>query len=116
MNSRCKKISAKKISGSFVEYDVKEDEKGRWTAVNVTGRNGADCERLRRKGVVAKWVDHKGVGFITPEDKEFGGEDLLVHYSGIEQYGSSDGFVSLKEGKSYYYDLSNSHREVLMDS
>jgi cold shock CspA family protein len=64
-------------------------------AVKVTAVGGGDCERMARKGTVAKWVNHKGIGFITPGDHS---EDILVHHSAIKQ-NSDDGFVSLKEGE-----------------
>jgi cold shock CspA family protein len=58
----------------------------------------------RQVGTVAKWLNRKGIGFITPQapqaDDATG--DYLVHYSNIKQ-GSSNGdkgrsFKSLAEG------------------
>jgi CspA family cold shock protein len=46
-----------------------------------------------------KWFNgEKGYGFIRPDD---GGEDLFVHYSGIE----GSGFRSLEEGDKVSYEV-----------
>ena len=48
--------------------------------------------RKRMAQGTVKWFnDEKGYGFISPDD---GGEDLFVHYSGIE----GAGFRTLDEG------------------
>jgi CspA family cold shock protein len=59
----------------------------------------------RHTGTVAKWLNHKGIGFITPdgtESKE--GEDILVHYQQIKQE-SEDGFKSLETGSKVEFEL-----------
>ena len=40
----------------------------------------------RQRGIVAKWLNHRGIGFVTPDgqDAEIG-KDFLVHYSNIKQ-------------------------------
>ena len=50
----------------------------------------------RLTGTVAKWLNHKGIGFITPEGETEGENDILVHYQQIKQ-SSEDGFISLVE-------------------
>ena len=49
------------------------------------------------QGTVKWFNDEKGYGFISPED---GGEDLFVHYTGIE----GSGFKSLDEGAKVSYE------------
>jgi len=59
----------------------------------------------RFNGTVAKWLNHKGIGFITPEGQESKeGEDILVHFQQIKQE-SEDGFKSLAQGSKVEYEL-----------
>lgn len=58
----------------------------------------------RQTGTVAKWLNHKGIGFITPEGETEGEKDILVHFQQIKQ-SSEDGFVSLQAGSKVEYDL-----------
>lgn len=58
----------------------------------------------RHTGVVAKWLNHKGIGFITPDGVEGEGNDILVHYGQIKQE-SEDGFKSLEQGSKVEYEL-----------
>jgi len=52
----------------------------------------------RQRGIVAKWLNHRGIGFVTPDGQEAEvGKDFLVHYSNIKQE-PADGFKSLAEG------------------
>jgi len=50
-------------------------------------------------GIVAKFFDDKGYGFITPEG---GGKDVFVHFSDIQM----DGRRTLHPGQRVNYDLS----------
>jgi len=63
----------------------------------------------REKGTVAKWLNHKGIGFITPQGEEEGANDYLVHYTSIKQE-SEDGFRSLEHGSIVEYDLQEDPR------
>ena len=49
------------------------------------------------QGTVKWFSEEKGYGFITPDE---GGEDVFVHYSGIE----GSGFKSLEEGDKVSYE------------
>lgn len=58
----------------------------------------------RQVGTVAKWLNHKGIGFITPDGEKEGENDVLVHYQQIKQ-ASDDGFKSLEQGAKIEFDL-----------
>jgi len=49
-------------------------------------------------GVVAKFFDNKGFGFITPDA---GGKDLFVHHSDVKM----EGFVSLQPGQRVEFEV-----------
>jgi len=72
----------------------------------------------RQTGTVAKWLNHKGIGFITPEGCEEGKEDILVHFSQLKQE-SGDGFKSLEQGSIVEYTLTedpkNSEKKIATD-
>jgi len=75
----------------------------------------------RQTGTVAKWLNHKGIGFITPEgveSKEGENNDILVHYQQIKQE-SEDGFKSLNQGATVEFDLEedpkNSEKKVAVN-
>ncbi|CAG9208749.1 cold shock protein CspG [Paraburkholderia tropica] len=52
-------------------------------------------------GIVKRFNDAKGYGFITPDD---GIEDLFAHFSQIQ----SNGFRSLQENPKVTYDVKSS--------
>jgi CspA family cold shock protein len=58
---------------------------------------------MAQEGTVKWFSEEKGYGFITPND---GGEDLFVHYSGIE----GEGFKPLGEGEKVAYEVTQGRR------
>jgi CspA family cold shock protein len=55
------------------------------------------------QGTVEWFSDEKDYGFISPDD---GGEDLFVHYSGIE----GGGFKTLEEGTKVTYETTQGRK------
>jgi len=58
---------------------------------------------MAQEGTVRWFNEDKGYGFISPDD---GGEDLFVHYSGID----GDGFRSLEEGAKVTYEATQGRK------
>ena len=58
---------------------------------------------MAQEGTVKWFNEDKGYGFISPVD---GGEDLFVHYSGID----GDGFRSLEEGAKVTYEATQGRK------
>ena len=56
------------------------------------------------RGTVKYFNDHKGYGFIVPEDQE--GSEVYVHFSAIE----SGGFRTLHEGERVEFEMVSSTR------
>lgn len=79
-----------------VEYEMIVAEDGRFKAANVTGPDrgplrGVWGPEVPTRGVVVKWRQDKGFGFIKPETGE---TDIFVHQSVIV----STGYRELAEG------------------
>jgi len=60
----------------------------------------------RQTGTVAKWLNHKGIGFITPDGETAGENDILVHFMQIKQ-GDPDeqALRSLEQDSKVEYEL-----------
>jgi cold shock protein len=58
---------------------------------------------MAQEGMVKWFNEDKGYGFISPND---GGEDLFVHYSGID----GEGFRSLEEGAKVTYEATQGRK------
>jgi CspA family cold shock protein len=56
------------------------------------------------RGTVKYFNDHKGYGFITPEDQE--SSEVYVHFSAID----SGGFRTLREGEQVEFEIVSSTR------
>lgn len=54
-------------------------------------------------GIVSKFMDNKGFGFITPDD---GGKDVFVHHSDIRM----DGYKSLQPGQRVQFEVTQEAR------
>ncbi len=61
------------------------------------------------QGTVKWFSDDRGFGFITPDD---GGEDLLVHHTGI----AGSGFKSLDEGAKVTYEATQGRKGMQADN
>jgi CspA family cold shock protein len=61
------------------------------------------------QGTVKWFSDEKGYGFISPDE---GGEDLLVHHTGI----AGNGFKSLEEGAKVSYEATQGKKGMQADN
>lgn len=68
----------------------------------------------KQTGTVARWMNRKGIGFITPEGqapaKKGESTDILVHFSNIKQ-GDGEAFKSLKVGSTVEFELEKAPKE-----
>ena len=90
--------------GERVEFELVEDADGRGKAADVTGPGGGELQgpwqegEVPEEGVVARWREDKGFGFITPQD---GGDDVFVHQTAI----FATGFRALVVGDTVEYSV-----------
>jgi len=58
---------------------------------------------MKTTGTVKWFNDHKGFGFITPDD---GSDDVFVHHTAIE----AQGFRSLQEDQAVEFEISQGQK------
>src|SRR5215208_198500 len=63
-----------------------------------TERSKGRSKRMAQEGMVKRFSQEKGYGFITPDE---GGEELFVYYTSIV----GSGFRSLEEGEKVRYEV-----------
>ena len=77
---------------------------------SMTTETEAATHQGRKVGTVVLWLNHRGIGFITPDGEEtVVGRDLLVHHAQIKQNSGTGGtggstFKSLEVGSRVEYD------------
>jgi cold shock protein len=86
------------------------------TVAKTSPERMTDSNPQRQLGTVTKWLNHRGIGFITPDGQESKvGEDVLVHYSHIQQ-GTETAYKTLLEGSKVEFetaqDPKNSHKLI----
>ncbi|KAG7358346.1 cold-shock DNA-binding domain protein [Nitzschia inconspicua] len=89
-----------------------QEEKKTSEPASIAETAGLAPSTQRQTGTVAKWLNHRGIGFITPDGQTSEvGKDLLVHYSHIKQ-GSETAYVSLREGSKVEFETAEDPKNL----